>query len=1047
MTKPITTYRILLFFLVCTALLFINSFLFAQDSAQKGKSPLIIPPFKPVAERILQNPLKTERTLFTESEISLAQSNISKYPKAKEIKERLVKATASWLEWTDEDLLKLMPDARVPRGFDLSVKGCPVHGDAVFKKGRYPWIIDLKEPLKVKCPDGSETYPTNDYATYYHSNFKEKKDWDTKYVDDGWGWISPDGDRYWFVAYANHWMWYKVYAAITNLSQSYLLTGDERYAHKAAIMLYRLAEIYPSMDHAKQSRYGLMSAAAGRVYNGKIVNSIWETGLSRQLVIAYDMIWDSIDSDSELQKLYGKNGTEIRSFIEANLLEDIMEAYFERKISGNFGMHQNTLLHTVIVRQNVDREKYLRMLVDEPNKSGAHSGIRYALYNSVFRDGLPLESPHYNALWINSISIIAELLNKGGVSLYEEPRLRMLYDAQIRNVAVKKFTPAIGDSGSPLGEIIGKGNSYKIAYDAYKEPRYLSWSSLGSAQGADTFSDFNSLFISPSVRKPSTFAINTTQQSRLFAGYGLGILNNKADNSGLALTYGYHGSHYHWDFLNFELYANGQKMMPDLGYPDQMNDYVPGIYSWSKNTISHNTVVVDAKKQTQNKPGVLHNFVNAPFVRIVDASSQAYAEATVYRRNLIMVDVDENNSYTMDFFRVTGGKQHDYSLHGPPGKVKTHHGIWSAKQPGTLAGVSVDIGQMYDNETMKVENFSGGYSRYQGSGFQHLFNVQNLEKGKGLIEYQHVLDTNAQLRVHLLQDDQQKVFIADAYDLPVKKPHTIKYVVVRRESTSSEPLKSTFISLLEPYSTTAYVKNVKLLALNSGSGTAVEISRSSLKDLIISDIGNSNKELSDYDVETDALNAVLTFNEDEELERVFFSGGTFVRYKSQKFMAQAIKGTVVSISPAEQKLSVELDNDVVFNNMPDKGEIAHFSNAYRTTVHPIEEISLNGRFLDIRTVDALLVGKFRTKKVEANLITTDTNLPFSQLYKGVTLLDQDLNKLALVKKVEKGEVLLSASPVNPVTVDQDLWFSNLGVGDRVEIKSRFSWTKGDDAVK
>src|SRR5690606_9383410 len=123
-----------------------------------------------------------------------------------------------------------------------------------------------------------------------------------------------------------------------------------------------------------------------------------------------------------------------------------------------------------------------RMLIDEPNKSGSHSGIRYALYNSVFRDGLALESPHYNALWINSISTIAELLNKGGLSLYEEPRLRMLYDAQINSVVAKKFTPAIGDSGSPIGEIVGKGNSYKIAYSAFDDPRYLSWTATSHAQ-------------------------------------------------------------------------------------------------------------------------------------------------------------------------------------------------------------------------------------------------------------------------------------------------------------------------------------------------------------------------------------------------------------------------------------------------------------------------------------------------------------------------------------------------------------------------------------
>ena len=38
-------------------------------------------------------------------------------------------------------------------------------------------------------------------------------------------------------------------------------------------------------------------------------------------------------------------------------------------------------------------------------------------------------------------------------------------------------------------------------------------------------------------------------------------------------------------------------MTPDLGYPDGANEFLPGIFTWSKTTIAHNTVTVDAKRQ------------------------------------------------------------------------------------------------------------------------------------------------------------------------------------------------------------------------------------------------------------------------------------------------------------------------------------------------------------------------------------------------------------------------------------------------------------------
>src|SRR5687768_10993505 len=77
--------------------------------------------------------------------------------------------------------------------------------------GDYGWIIDRKLPFKVKCPVDGSVYPTNDFATYYRSGFKEKIGWDSQHVDDGWG--APAGagksagERFWFVAYYNHWMW------------------------------------------------------------------------------------------------------------------------------------------------------------------------------------------------------------------------------------------------------------------------------------------------------------------------------------------------------------------------------------------------------------------------------------------------------------------------------------------------------------------------------------------------------------------------------------------------------------------------------------------------------------------------------------------------------------------------------------------------------------------------------------------------------------------------------------------------------------------------
>src|SRR5690606_19045780 len=96
-------------------------------------------------------------------------------------------------------------------------------------------------------------------------------------------------------------------------------------------------------------------------------------------------------------------------------------------------------------------------------------------------------------------------------------------------------------------------------------------------------------------------------------------------------------------------------------------------------------------------------------------------------------------------------------------------------------GENVQLGEIYDNSQLGAQDYNGGYGGYRGSGYQHLFNVQKLNSGSGLLEYAHVRDQNAKLRIHLLSPDAQDVFMADAYDKPRAKDHVIKYLIAQRK--------------------------------------------------------------------------------------------------------------------------------------------------------------------------------------------------------------------------------------------------------------------------
>lgn len=181
--------------------------LFTPSIYSEGFPP---PAFKEVPVRTPRYPLKGKKMIYPDSLIAIARKNVASFPSARKVSVEIVTRADYWLGFDHEALSKIITSAEVPRAFDLSTSGCPLHGDTIFTVGgTYPWIIDPKKPLQVRCPVGGEVYPSNNRAECHHDGMKEVYHDDSLFVDNGWGWSSPDGEKFWFVAYANQWTWNK----------------------------------------------------------------------------------------------------------------------------------------------------------------------------------------------------------------------------------------------------------------------------------------------------------------------------------------------------------------------------------------------------------------------------------------------------------------------------------------------------------------------------------------------------------------------------------------------------------------------------------------------------------------------------------------------------------------------------------------------------------------------------------------------------------------------------------------------------------------------
>src|SRR5690606_1272961 len=111
------------------------------------------------------------------------------------------------------------------------------------------------------------------------------------------------------------------------------------------------------------------------------------------------------------------------------------------------------------------------------------------------------------------------------------------------------------------------------------------------------------------------------------------------------------------------------ELLPDLGYTHTF------YYYWSRSTLSHNTVVVDAANMQVNEENQSAHGGNvevfAPVndeVQVVRANQEsAYAQTDVYTREPWMIqfpDAEKNEGYLLDLFRVSGGDRHEYTLQG-----------------------------------------------------------------------------------------------------------------------------------------------------------------------------------------------------------------------------------------------------------------------------------------------------------------------------------------------------------------------------------------------
>jgi len=800
-----------------------------------------------------------------------------KYEWARSEKKNILDRCAYWKAKSDRDLRISVPSQMVPRSLYLNRKaGCLKCGREVFRHGYYPWRMDPKKhPWKVQCPNCGERFPKNDFFAYYVSGLDENNMFrpdradaallfNTEHpdpndplhrfgVDPGTGYYDKEKGSFKFVAHYNHhanWGTCGRYPSSVNsatsaavgLGYAYAVTGEPVYARKAAVLLERIADVYPELDFEYWASKGGYHQYRG-IY-GTAVDSTWSTRVAFDLARAYALIRDFIEGDPALV-----------AKIETNILRETFEKQKQSVIWGNTGFNKEVaIMMALATRDDALQAELVSWLFcnaeGEPIPSRHSDWRRTRLGGGLGRrtaaltmDGFSWEGGFgYSAIMpifltqaYPSLLSFAERSGEKGVQLTMDllrQRLPAFYKSSFQLVCCGRFMPTWGDGGRFGTPMILKGAqranllaAFAALDDADIGRRYWRMSGKKDLPTGDLLNphiDYERVKERlEAIRREN---VPAARSSCNLAGRGFAVMRSGSGDHERSLIayYGANTGHNHHETLSLYLFAYGMDLMPGLGYPNISNTtWRQGFW---KRPISHNTVATEWDTGPEDvRLADQRLFVVSPIAALTEIDARrVYPRLKRYSRLPVLVNISDGAFYVIDFFRVAGGSDHVYSFHSSVGTVALEGAQFVPQNGGSYAGEDVPFAVRRKGEGHRV-----------GSGMQFLHDVSRATM-EGPVSAEWQLDDfrnvstfgdDVRLRVTLLNP---LCDVALAKSRPPQNipgnPEDIHYLLARKRTADDEEF--VYTAVIEPYlRDRRSIATLRMLAIENGGAadSAVEV--------------------------------------------------------------------------------------------------------------------------------------------------------------------------------------------------------------------------------
>lgn len=476
------------------------------------------------------------------------------------------------------------------------------------------------------------------------------------------------------------------------------ITGDRRYCDFVIALLLRYAEIYPTLGHATSKD----TNPPGRLFHQTLNEDMWLLYASE----AWHYVRPQADETQQ-------------NLIETHLLRAMAwEAVTLH--AGTFDIIHNHGLWSVaavaICGYVLNDAELVEKALYGLKKDGTSGGFFAQLDNLFSPDGYYIEGPYYHRFALRPLLLLAEAIE------HRQPELRIYQyrDQVIRRACFALFAlifpdgtfPALNDASKSMGiQDEGAVMAVSICWLRYKgcgqlkslaQRQQTVWPSAGALKMMDEWES-----VDDGWKQPSVLLKDGADGSH----GALAILrehDDERDENMALLWYGQHGSvpqlhsalnHGHFDGLHLSLFNRGREFLRDYGFGRWVNvepkfggRYIAENNTYCKQTVAHNTVVVDEQSQNEGQSaqaekrwGKTHFFISGQKIsQAMSAIIRDYYPGVDMQRSVFMLPVEGfAKPLIIDLYQIFSHDPHqyDYCLHHKGQLIETSgeliaHPIW-----------------------------------------------------------------------------------------------------------------------------------------------------------------------------------------------------------------------------------------------------------------------------------------------------------------------------------------------------------------------------------